>query len=323
MFFLLAGFLSVSASGYSQQITLKGSNMPFSSVIDAIRKQSGYTVFATKKLLNSAKPVTINVMNMPLTQFMETITENQPVTYEIEDKTISLSSAPLPPATPLQVSPNLPQQTISGTVRHAETKQPIENVTVKLKGGNVGTLTNAKGQYQLVLPATDGKQIIVFSYIGMKTQELAYQKQGTLDIDLEPSEEGMGEVVVTGIYQRDRLATSGSSTRYGIEELKLIGNQNVLQSLKTLDPSFAIIDNNQFGSDPNRMPDIEIRGKSSVIGLTDQYNANPNQPLFILDGFESTLAIIADLSMDRVESITLLKDASATAIYGSKAANGV
>ncbi|RYE40615.1 MAG: SusC/RagA family TonB-linked outer membrane protein, partial [Sphingobacteriales bacterium] len=88
-------------------------------------------------------------------------------------------------------------------------------------------------------------------------------------------------------------------------------------------PSFAIVENNTFGSDPNRMPDIEIRGKSSVIGLTDQFASNPNQPLFILDGFETTLKIIADLSMNRVESITILKDASATAIYGSKAANGV
>ena len=71
------------------------------------------------------------------------------------------------------------------------------------------------------------------------------------------------------------------------------------------------------------MPNIEIRGKTSVIGLTEEYNTDPNQPLFILDGFESTLATISDLSMDRVQSITVLKDAAATAIYGSKAAGGV
>jgi TonB-linked SusC/RagA family outer membrane protein len=103
----------------------------------------------------------------------------------------------------------------------------------------------------------------------------------------------------------------------------VVGNLGPLQALKTLDPSFAIIENTSFGSDPNRLPDIEIRGKSSVIGLTEQYGTNPNQPLFILDGFESTLQIISDLSMDRIESITLLKDAAATAIFGSKAANGV
>lgn len=103
----------------------------------------------------------------------------------------------------------------------------------------------------------------------------------------------------------------------------MIGNTNVLQSLKTIDPSFAIIENNQFGSDPNTLPDINVRGKTSVVGLTQEYDTDPNQPLFILDGFESTLKAISNLSMDRVASITVLKDAAATAIYGSKAANGV
>ncbi len=92
---------------------------------------------------------------------------------------------------------------------------------------------------------------------------------------------------------------------------------------QSLDPSLRIIENNQFGSDPNRMPDMEIRGKSSVVNLRDEYEEDPNQPLFILDGFETTLAVIMDLSMDRVASVTILKDAASTAIYGSKAANGV
>ena len=93
--------------------------------------------------------------------------------------------------------------------------------------------------------------------------------------------------------------------------------------MKTLDPAFAILEDNQFGSDPNRLPNMEIRGKSSMLGLRDELDADPNQPLFILDGFESTLAAINDLDINRVASITILKDAASTAIYGSKAANGV
>jgi TonB-linked outer membrane protein, SusC/RagA family/TonB-dependent outer membrane receptor, SusC/RagA subfamily, signature region len=90
-----------------------------------------------------------------------------------------------------------------------------------------------------------------------------------------------------------------------------------------LDPAFTITESNLFGSDPNRLPDIDIKGKTSIIGLTEEFKTDPNQPLFILDGFESTLQAISDLSTDRVQSITILKDAAATAIYGSKAANGV
>ncbi|MDR6784634.1 TonB-linked SusC/RagA family outer membrane protein [Pedobacter africanus] len=321
MFLLIAGLTTVSASSYSQQITLKGKNIPFMSVIEAIRKQSGYTVFGTKKVIEAASPVTIDVRNMPLSAFLKKITDNQPITYLIEDKTISISASTRPePEKPVS---NAQQQTLSGVIRHAETKIPLEGATIKLKGSSLSSSTNAKGQYRIIIPVSNQKQTLVFSYVGMKAQEVAYQKQEILNIELEPGDESMNEVVVTGIFQRERQAFTGSSARFTAKDLQMVGNQNILQSLKTLDPSFAIIDNNLFGSDPNRLPDIEIRGKSSVIGLTDEFSTNPNQPLFILDGFESTLAIISDLSMDRVESITLLKDASATAIYGSKAANGV
>ncbi|WP_254778686.1 SusC/RagA family TonB-linked outer membrane protein [Pedobacter sp. ok626] len=322
MFLLIAGFTTVSAASYSQQITLKGKNIPFSAVIDAIRKQSGYTVFGTKKLLESTKPITIDVKNMPLQRFLEKVTEGQPLEFAIEDKTISFSSPHATRNTGTS-SISIQQSMLTGVVRHVETKQPLEKVTIRLKGSLLNTVTNTKGEYRIAVPPSDKKQTLVFTYIGMKTQEIAYQKQEKLDVDLEPKEDSMDEVVVTGIYQRDRNAFTGSSARYSAKDLQIVGNQNVLQSLKTLDPSFAIIDNNLFGSDPNRLPDIEIRGKSSVIGLTDEFATNPNQPLFILDGFESTLAIISDLSMDRVQSITLLKDAAASAIYGSKAANGV
>ena len=131
------------------------------------------------------------------------------------------------------------------------------------------------------------------------------------------------EVVVTGIFTRKSESFTGSTATFKADDLKKIGGQNVLQSLKTLDPSFTIIESREFGSDPNRLPDIEIRGKSSVIGLREEFGTDPNQPLFILDGFETDLKTVVDLNMDRVASVTILKDAASTAIYGSKAANGV
>lgn len=103
----------------------------------------------------------------------------------------------------------------------------------------------------------------------------------------------------------------------------MVGAQNIIQSLKTLDPAMLVLENKQWGSDPNRMPKIEIRGKTSVVGLQTEFENDPNQPLFILDGVETTLETIINLNMDRVASVTILKDAASTAIYGSKAANGV
>lgn len=99
-----------------------------------------------------------------------------------------------------------------------------------------------------------------------------------------------------------------------------MGNQNVLQSLKSLDPAFHIIENNDFGSDPNKAPQIQLRGQQSMPDIKGTYNGNPNQPLFILDGFETDITTVYDLDMNRVETIVLLKDAAAKAIYGAKAA---
>lgn len=111
------------------------------------------------------------------------------------------------------------------------------------------------------------------------------------------------------------------------DELKRVGNSNVLQSLKNLDPSILFIDNMALGSDPNAVPEMVLRGKSSInmeeTDLKATYGNDPNAPLFVLDGFEVSIQKIMDLDMDRVESMTILKDASAKAIYGSKAANGV
>jgi TonB-linked outer membrane protein, SusC/RagA family/TonB-dependent outer membrane receptor, SusC/RagA subfamily, signature region len=101
------------------------------------------------------------------------------------------------------------------------------------------------------------------------------------------------------------------------------GNQNVIQNIKNIDPSFKVFDNINFGSDPNKMPDIQMRGQQSIPDIKGTYNGNPNQPLFILDGFESDISTIFDLDLNRIETVVLLKDAAAKAIYGARAANGV
>ena len=208
-----------------------------------------------------------------------------------------------------------------------EKKQPIPGVSVRLGGTSMGTATDVDGKFKLLVPADTAT--LVVSFIGMKTEVVriprlkAGVEQKELTIVLREEDVKLEDVVVTGIFTRKKESFTGSASTYSAAELKTMGTQNVLQSLKTLDPAFAILEDNQFGSDPNRLPNMEIRGKSSMLGLRDELDADPNQPLFILDGFESTLAAINDLDINRVASITILKDAASTAIYGSKAANGV
>ena len=208
-----------------------------------------------------------------------------------------------------------------------EKKLPIPGVSVRLGGTSMGTATDVDGKFKLLIPADTAT--LVVSFIGMKTEIVkiprlkAGVEQKELTIVLREEDVKLEDVVVTGIFTRKKESFTGSASTYSAAELKTMGTQNVLQSLKTLDPAFAILEDNQFGSDPNRLPNMEIRGKSSMLGLRDELDADPNQPLFILDGFESTLAAINDLDINRVASITILKDAASTAIYGSKAANGV
>lgn len=199
--------------------------------------------------------------------------------------------------------------------------QPLVGVTVKDKNGKPLTVTDANGEFKVMLPA--GKHTLTFLYIGMKGQDVRMQQGKKMTVRMQPNSNDIGETVVTGIYTRKKESFTGSASSFNQEDLKLIGNQNVLQSLSALDPSFVIVENNLSGSDPNARMNVNINGTTSINGLSDTYGTDPDRPLFILDGFETTLERISDMSMDRVESITILKDAASTAIYGSKAANGV
>ncbi len=211
-------------------------------------------------------------------------------------------------------------QVVKGVVVD-EQGEPLIGATIQAKEAKAkGTTTDADGNFTLAVDAAV-KNIIV-SYVGMEPQTVKIQRGRKMSIRLE-SKTNLNEVVVTGIVNKRKESFTGASSTFTGKDLQNIGTQNVIASLKTLDPAFNVLESVEFGSDPNHMPDIEIRGKSSLISTRDELAEDPNQPLFILDGFESSLEAIYDLDMSRVASITILKDAASTAIYGSKAANGV
>lgn len=158
------------------------------------------------------------------------------------------------------------------------------------------------------------------------TSQSAYVK-----VTLEDESHELGETVITGYRNVNKNSYTGSSTQILGDDLRKVSQTNILDAIQSFDPSFRIMDNTQFGSDPNAMPEMTIRGQSGVGNRaldTDQLSKsnlknNPNLPTFIMDGFEVSIEKIYDLDPTRIESITILKDAAATAIYGSRAANGV
>ncbi len=205
-----------------------------------------------------------------------------------------------------------------------ETGEPLVGASVFVQETKGGALTDEEGGFSLTLPR-DKVATVRYSYLGMKPVTKTYDgKRNQTSEVITLKEEGMlNEVVVTGLFDFKSSTFTGSTATYSQEDLKMVGNSNVLKVLQAVDPSFIVDMNSINGSNPNYMNDITIRGKASFSGLQGEYSGNPNAPLFIVDGFESSQQQVFDLDINRIVYVTILKDGAAKAIYGSKASNGV
>jgi TonB-linked SusC/RagA family outer membrane protein len=202
-----------------------------------------------------------------------------------------------------------------------EKSEPLAGTSVMIKGTKTGTTTDKFGMFTLKVPSN--AKTLVIDHVGFKSTEVPIDRNNSLTIKMAISNKAMEDVIVTGNYTRKVESFTGAASVFTGAQLKTIGNQNIIQSLKTLDPAFIVVDNNLLGSNPNQLPNIEIRGKTSMVGIKDNYAKDPNQPLFILNGFEVDLRTVMDLDINRVANVTILKDAASTAMYGSRASNGV
>jgi len=213
---------------------------------------------------------------------------------------------------------------VAGEVIEADTDDPLAGVIVRKKGTSIATVTDENGMFKINAKAGEILEFSMMSFQKTEKKITANQQKMTIKMRLDATMLKEVEVVNAGIINHNRQGFTGAAAQYTTEDLKNVGNTNVLQSLKSLDPAFVIVENLEVGSDPNALPNIEIRGQTSFAALQDDASAaSSNLPLFILDGFEATLEEFNDLDINRVASVTILKDAGSTAIYGSKGANGV
>ena len=210
-------------------------------------------------------------------------------------------------------------------------REPIPGASIIVKGTRTGTSTNIEGEF--TLDVKNDKVTLEVSFIGMKKQTLQVDatRKKMLEITMVDDVKTLEDVVVTGYSNVRKSSFTGSSTQITGDELRKVSQTNVLDAMQSFDPSFRLMTNTQFGSDPNALPEMYIRGRSGV-GVRDldknqlsksNLENNPNLPTFIMDGFEVSIEKVYDLDPSRIESMTILKDAAATAIYGSRAANGV
>lgn len=326
MLLFLSAVFYANGEGFSQTVTYSARNVPLIKVLEAIKKQTGYRFFYDELALEGIRPVTIQANARPLNEFLKELFHGAPLDYTIENKTIVITrkrnTGPVPGLRVQSAAEDAfdPPAEVWGRVVDVKSGEPIAGASIRTKKTTTGTTSDGKGDFYLKVYAGD---TLVVSFIGYESRELRITRSIRLTIEMAVSDASMKDVVVTGLFTRKAETFTGSTATFSQKELLEVGNRNIIKSLSNLDPSFRVIDNLQFGSDPNRLPDIQLRGQTGLPDLNNEYATNPNLPLFILDGFEATMQRIIDLDMYLVKSVTILKDAASKSIYGSRAANGV
>ena len=317
--------LQLSANVVGQKVNLKLDNVSLNECLKAIEEQTNLGFLYNGRELSQIEGISIDVKDIEVTDVLKQLLLEQGFDFSIQNDVILISKSKL---TPEKKKTQQPEKKIliRGTVKD-EAGEPIVGASVYVKDGSSGAITDANGNF--TLPILEGSEKLMVSFIGMITQELVIGENRFFNLVLERNLEELGDVVINGYFSRKAESYTGTATIAKQADLQKMGVDNVVESLSLIDPAFLILENNEFGSDPNRMPEINLRGSAilDAPGLEtvsrSNLTGNPNQPVFIMDNFETTLERVMDMDMNRVESITILKDASATAIYGSRAANGV
>ena len=296
-----------AACGQSKSLTFTLKNASLKEVIHELKRLGGYDFVYRDANLETFARRDVNFQQATLDRVMEDCLKGTGLEYAVNGQTIVIRKQ-------RPESPGQEMRKVKGKVTD-EQGVPLPGVTIMIKGTTLGTATDAEGKYQLDVPVS-GNVTLAFSFVGMKPQEVTVGNAAVVDVKLESDSETLDDVVVTGYFNKSKDSFTGAVTQVKREELRKFGNVNLIEALKMVDPAFKIKENNEMGSDPNTLPDFFVRGEGSFMG-------NSNVPTFIVDGYEVSLQRVFDMDMDRIESLTILKDASATILYGSRAANGV
>lgn len=317
--FLLLLTLQIKANVYAQQLRLDLNlqNVTLKEVIQEIRRHSDFSFVYSDADLVGITQRNVQMKDATIEEVLKNCLQGTKLVYDITDKTIIIRKLD-------EVTQTKQVQVIQGQVTDVR-GTPLPGVTVRIKGTQLGVSTDVNGKFRFELPDTK-EVVLAFSFVGMKPLEVRYNGQSDLKIKLEEEVAEMDEVVVTGIFKKSQESFTGSVSTITEKELKSFRGRNLLSTLKNIDPTFNIIENNVYGADPNHLPEVQIRGTSSLPTVEDLKNETKvdlNTPLIILDGFEISLTRMLDLNDEDISSVTLLKDGSATAIYGSRGANGV
>ncbi len=319
MMIIMIFCLSSVAAQDNKKITLTFKNEKLSDALRQLEKASTYKIMFTYNEVEIYQ-VSGKVKDQTFEQALKYVLAGKPLEYTISGNLVTVKSTK-------RTQPALTgNRNVSGYVKD-ESGEPIIGAPVCIGESRVCTVTDANGFYTFPIPQEE--TILKFTYVGLSAEYVQIAR-GTSDVRRDVimrADNKIDEVVVTGIFRKAKESYTGSVSTIDKEQLQQYRGQNLLQTLKNVDASINFGIDNLNGSNPNNLPNINIRGTSSLPMSVEEFNAgqssNPNTPLIIMDGFEISLTKLMDYNDEEIESINILKDAAATAIYGSRGANGV
>ncbi|WP_106528368.1 TonB-dependent receptor [Chitinophaga niastensis] len=336
--------LQVSARGFSQTVSVTCKDMPLPEVFTVIKQQTGFLFFYRSKDLSDISPVSIQIREVPLKVALEKLLQDRPLTFDIQGNTIVISRKIATPAE-LMLSPGIPVPAdITGHVAD-EKGNPLPGVSVHVKGSTAAAITDKDGRF--ILKNADSRAVLLITSVGFESQTILLDGKVKIEVVLKTKVDELEQYVVVGYGSTKRKDLTGSVASVNVEEVKNVPFASIDQALAGKAAGVQVV---QADGSPGGVAKIRIRGGTSLLG--------GNDPLYIVDGVQITiqnryiqnqaeavnpverfggddpnssvggsfargLNSLAGLNISDIETIDILKDASATAIYGSKAANGV
>lgn len=302
---LLSACLQVSANGFSQDITLSEKNVSLQKVFKQIHKQTGYQFFYQDEMLNKVGRIDINVKDVPLEKVLAICFKDLPLSYSIANNTITVKRK-----TEVDVVQNPPPAFIDirGTIKNAQ-GDPLAGVSVIVRGTNRGTSTNSDGSFSIDANVGD---ILEFTIVGYQKKSLTVGSDAAINIQLEIEVSVGSEVVVIGYGTQRKQDVTGAVSSIPAEKFLERPVSTFDQALQGLVPGLQVAQRN---ASPGELSTINIRGIGSL--------SAGFEPLFVVDGFPTDQRNATAMNPMDIQSVEILKDASSTAIYGSRGANGV
>lgn len=284
-------------------VSLSMKNVPLVTFFEEVTKQTGLEFVYDADQIKTLGEVNINAKDEPVRSVLGQVLNLVSCGYTISSNQVTVTKKNVGDK----------RKGVYGQITDSN-GQPLPGVTIRMEGFNGGYITDMDGKYQI---ETDKKDVkLTFNYIGYKPLEKTVKNGTAGNFVMHEDADVLGEVVVTGYGTKNKNSFTGSQISVKKEDLMAVGTKNVLKSLANFVPGMSVLDNDVAGSDPNTLADINIRGRATFTGQA-------NMPVFVVDGSQVKVDYVYDMDMNDIESVTVLKDASASALYGAKASAGV